>query len=1324
MSALRLTSAALISLWVLVAGLAFRSASVQATVTHEYLSRITEVPASSSAPLTGPLVGVNAMAVDSGKLYLDEQRSSGSEYRLDTFDSSSGAFVSQFPQVPSLSYFYQGIAVGHAAGETEVYAGADEFAPGPEGAIAVFDAAGKLQNVWHGADTPAKAFGCFNCNALASIAVDNSGNPLTKGDVYGLIPEQGVVDVFEPEAGGGEKYVTQLTGPEPESRPEVHFQVPYDAAGIAVDQTSGDLLVVDGSSVEEFEPGPLNTYTFVRRLTGTPAGAFGGVLGVAVDGSNGDIYVADAGALDQFSSTGSYLGRLTGTPSGPFGNVVSMAVDPATHHLYVGDRGQQASVVDIFGPTVVIPDVTSEPAASVKARSATLNGTVNPNEAGSATCRFVWGTSTAFGKEAPCEPEGVASGNSPVVVHAAIGGLQPDTTYYYRLQASNANGTNAGEANQDQEFTTSGPGIHEQSVSLVTSTSATLGAKIDPNNVATTYYFQYGTSATYGTSVPVPPGIGFGAGKGDVAVSVHLQGLTAGTTYHYRVVAVSEPGGELVTVESPDEIFTTQAVAAQVAQPDGRAWELVSPPDKHGAGIYGIGTEQGADIQAAADGGGITYTGTAPFVTNPAGSRSVEMQQAISGRVAPGSWTTADITTPHNEGPSALDVGSASEYKFFSSDLSLGAVEPAGSTPLPPLPAGSEKTIYLREANGAYSALVTSGNVPPGTEVGGNGEIAPGVEFVSASPDLSHAIVYSKVALQEGAPADGGLYEWSAGKLRLVSVLPGNEATSNGLLGDNGDAFGGMVRGAVSNDGSRVIWEDQNQNHYYLRDTLREETLQIDAPQGVSAPPSFYASRYQTASGNGARTFFTSTGRLTPGSTAAEGASDGDLYVFEVTSGGDERLAGKLADLTIDGNASESAHVLGVIGASEDGTYVYFVANGVLGDGGDRGAKSGTCAEGEEASSSQSSCNLYMEHYEASTGGWAPPVFIAALSGEDAHSWGAGKTDLEAMTARVSPNGEHLAFMSERSLTGYENRDANSDKPDEEVFLYDAGSGALVCASCDPTGARPVGVAERYGEEPLWDAGELWSRGAGAEGRGVAGSIPGWTSKSLSTAIYQSRYLADSGRLFFDSSDALVPGDVNGQVDVYEYEPAGFGSCEPPSYGAGANLVYSEGTDGCIGLISAGTSSEESAFLDASETGGDVFFQTTSRLAPQDYDTSFDVYDAHECTPSAPCAIAPALTRPPCTTGDACKSAPTPQPTLFGAPSSETFSGAGNVVPAPPTPSVARRSSGGAKKLARALKACHRRPRGKRASCERRARRRYGARGSRARNDLPAKPGR
>ncbi len=233
--------------------------------------------------------------------------------------------------------------------------------------------------------------------------------------------------------------------------------------------------------------------------------------------------------------------------------------------------------------------------------------------------------------------------------------------------------------------------------------------------------------------------------------------------------------------------------------------------------------------------------------------------------------------------------------------------------------------------------------------------------------------------------------------------------------------------------------------------------------------------------------------------------------------------------------------------------------------------------------------------------------------------------------------------------------------------------------------------------------------------QGIAANIPGGTAYRLSEAFYQSRFLSDNGRLFFNSSDALVPQDVNGAEDVYEYEPPGVGSCQTSS------VTYSERSQGCIDLISSGTSGEESGFLDASGDGADVFFLTSAKLAAQDHDTAIDLYDAHECTSGSPCPPQPAATPPPCATGDACKPAPSPQPATFGAPPSATFSGAGNVTPGSGSPSgkqsARSKSLTHAQKLARALRECHRKQRVRRGTCERRARARYaGSRSGKATN--------
>jgi hypothetical protein len=1269
MRARRLALAVLASLCVLAGGSLFASAPALALPYHKYETQI---------------AGSGPMTVDGGDLLVNE----GS--RLAEYDASSDALVAQLgASAVGLGGFTLGIAEGHATGEGEVYVGASGegvsvLGVGGCGTVAC----ATLQREWKGADTPNGSF-IYNKSSeqvglMEGIAVDNSTSAAdwAKGDVFvattsdytGANQNVDVVDVFKPEADGKEKYVAQLTN---ESIQGEAFE-PYAKGGsgaVAVSAVNGDVMVVNSQSVVDvFEPKGVGEYALVRELTGPYENApFGSISGVAVAGVSGvgagDVFVSASGGVYEFSPSGEFLDRIAGTPSESFASPGSVAVDPGPGRLFVGDAG----AIDVFSGALVVPDTVMEGIANAKYESGPqtwaldLRGSVNPDGAGPATCRFMWGRTPALGSEARCEGPGesvgnpVPNGGSPVAVHAGVTDLAPDTTYYYRLQAFNANGPNEGEEAEDQQFTTGGPGVHGESASSVTSSSVTLNAEIDPDNAPTSYYFQYGTSTAYGESVPLAPGVAFGSGKGDVGVSVHLQGLAAGMVYHYRVVAVGESGGEVVTVAGSDKTFTTQAVGSLFTLPDGRAWELVTPPDKQGAGIVTIGgDEYGDDIQAAESGNGITYEATAPIVADPAGSRSLESTQAISLRSAAGVWSTQDIATPHNEGAPALPIGETSEYRLFSDDLSLGFVQPVGDTPLGSLPAGSEKTVYLREADGEYEALVTSGNVQPGCKFGGLSETYGGVKFVDATPDMSHVLVNGPGCLYPGGAE--GLYEWSGGKLNPVDVLPDGEIVGGGLAG---------VRRGIANDGSRVVWESGGV--LYLRDMASGETVHVAEEAS-----------FQIGDGDESRLFFT---------------SGGSLEVFEVTSGSGQPLAGVTTKLAEGGVEGE------VLGAGEDGSYVYFVDSGVLGDGAEHGAENG-------------GHNLYVEHYDETAKTWESPSFIALLSSEDSPTWAPQNGDLSKMTSRVSPNGRYLAFMSDRSLTGYENRDANNDVPDEEVFLYDADTDRLVCASCDPTRARPVGlfVGEHAEESALVDGIKTWGN------RWLAANIPAWTPSSLSLpAAYQSRYLSDSGRLFFNSSDALVPADVNGKEDVYEYEPAGVGSCQAPAYGQSASDVFVEGAGGCVGLISAGSSSEESAFLDASESGGDVFFLTSSRLSPQDVDTSYDIYDAHECTAAVPCAPPPVAAPPACTTADSCKPAPSLQPAIFGAPASETFVGSGNVVVSGSTPVVTGRSLTRAQKLAKALKACTSRPKRRRAACRRLARKRYGASSARVETSLSVK---
>ena len=460
--------------------------------------------------------------------------------------------------------------------------------------------------------------------------------------------------------------------------------------------------------------------------------------------------------------------------------------------------------------------------------------------------------------------------------------------------------------------------------------------------------------------------------------------------------------------------------------------------------------------------------------------------------------------------------------------------------------------------------------------------------------------------------------------------------------------------------------------HLYMRDTAQGKTVQLDLPEpeclkkgecGTGTPvPAF-----QAASDDGSRVFFTDTQALTKdaGAGGAGGTGRSDLYACEIVEA-DGGLECRLSDLTPRTSSGEAAEVQGgVLGASEDGSYVYFVADGVLGDGGERGATPGDCHE----AASGRTCNLYVAHDDA--GRWTT-VFIASLSSDDRADWSLNPRD---QTARVSPNGDWLAFMSDRSLTGYDNEDVTSvhagERPDEEVYLYRVATGNLVCASCDPTGARPEGIqAENLGQLGA-TLGATWP-----PKQWLAAEISEGTGYEQRTSLYQSRFLSNGGRLFFNSHDALAPQDINHTEDVYEYEPVDTAPSPPPDdscTAAGAGFVPAG--QGCVSLISAGTGAGESVFIDASESGDDVFFLTADKLVPQDTDTSVDVYDAHVCgaegVPCTPAVVAP----PPCVNAEACRAAPAPQPAIFGAPASATFSGQGNLAPPSPAKPVVKKKT-------------------------------------------------
>jgi hypothetical protein len=1097
------------------------------------------------------------------------------------------------------------------------------------------------------------------------------------GAVY--VGDKGRVEVFE--SSGTWRENISLAGLSATASP----------TALAVD-AAGDLFVKDGgvAGVHEFEPDGTETST-------TFDAGSSDVTALAVD-SPGHLYVGDSSGgfhVLEFNAAGVELSSfgfdtlssaLAGNICGELSKDMNcgLAFSNVTGQLYASEAesnpfGKAPSTVWVLTPPPPGPLIDSESATPEPRGAGILEAMADP-ENSETTYHF------EYVSEAQFEAGGYASATSTTAVALpasfddqavsadfAGGTLAPGVVYHYRLVARDAQGhTTVGADQVFQEIPAAliqGPWSTD-----VAGTSATVGARIDPQGASTSYRVEYGTSTAYGQSIS---GV-VGEGSSFVTIAKHIQELEPATTYHYRIVATNEVG----TWQSADHSFTTQAATGEFSLPDGRAWELVSPVDGHGALIVPELNGLFGDLQAASDGSGIAYVANQPVTEGAPGSYGAGGDQVLSVRSG-GRWVSQEVGTAEkfNESETASQaIGFPPVPAVFSSDLSEALVEP-GPTSVQPLSSeATERTLYLRDdSTGRYLPLVTPANVPAGTKFGGglteDGEpTGYGMTFLAATPDLSHIVLKSPLRLTPeavegegecpGSACPNNLYEWSNGQLALVDVLPNGEPL-HVEYGQEGGAYLGRTSidaiHAISNDGRRIVWARgglwgySSLNTLYVRDMVEEKTWQIGGP----------TARFETMSGNGSRVFYW------------EGS---ELYAFDVDT-----------DTTTDVTAGHGPgeHRAGVkdgfiMAASEEGEYVYYVATGVLASG---------AVSGED--------NLYVSHYDGA--GWTTTL-IATLAKVDQFREevdpNSATVHWEYMAARVSPNGRYLAFMSSRALTGYDNSDAVSEQPDEEVYLYDATANRLVCASCSPSGARPIGVYESNSQElTIDDVGE-WTH------RWLAADIPGWRAPGTSNSddvppVSQPRYLSDSGRLFFNSVDALVPQDTNGVADVYEYEPVGVGSC---ASGGGA---FSERSDGCVSLISSGTAGSESAFMDASENGDDVFFTTASSLVPEDVDTSNDVYDAHVCSAAVPCTQPPVLP-PPCTSGDSCKAAPMLQPEIFGAPSSATFSGSGNVPSVSVKPSVGSKSLSRAEKLARALKSCRaKKRRRQRTACERQARRLY-----------------
>ena len=290
--------------------------------------------------------------------------------------------------------------------------------------------------------------------------------------------------------------------------------------------------------------------------------------------------------------------------------VSSLAPNTTYHYRLVATS--PSGVTDGFDQTfttktvavVSAPVVGTGGVSAVTATSATLAGTVYPN--GQETSYdFEYGTSTAYGRNAPSGPADAGAGTTNVSVSAPVVSLAPSTTYHYRLVATNPSGTAHGA---DHSFRTpavpKAPVVATGGVEAVTATSATLTGTVDPKGEASSYYFEYGTGRVLGGSAPSPPA-GAAPGETSVHVSVAVASLAPNTTYHYRLVATSAAG----TTRGSEHTFKTGEPASGVtifASPNPIVFGQVATVD---GSVRGHGA---ADASVSLQ---VSSRGAGPYVT-------------------------------------------------------------------------------------------------------------------------------------------------------------------------------------------------------------------------------------------------------------------------------------------------------------------------------------------------------------------------------------------------------------------------------------------------------------------------------------------------------------------------------------------------------------------------------------------------------------------------------------------------------------------------------------------------------------------------------------
>ena len=174
--------------------------------------------------------------------------------------------------------------------------------------------------------------------------------------------------------------------------------------------------------------------------------------------------------------------------------------------------------IKTFTTTADLPACVTAGAGSITTTGAKIAGTVDPG--GAATnATFNYGKTSSFGSTTAAKS--VGSGTDPVSTDATLTGLTPNTTYYFRVAGSNSKGTCTGSSGSFKTLPIA-PTATTGSASSITKSTAVLGGSSNANGAATTGYFEYGKTTSFGSKTG---NVSFGSGTSVASATASISGL-------------------------------------------------------------------------------------------------------------------------------------------------------------------------------------------------------------------------------------------------------------------------------------------------------------------------------------------------------------------------------------------------------------------------------------------------------------------------------------------------------------------------------------------------------------------------------------------------------------------------------------------------------------------------------------------------------------------------------------------------------------------------------------------------------------------------------